>query len=296
MFYILCNTLTPTNRPNSINGIVGNALLAISPGIRFDVPDLFIRNLACAADSPQSLKPYAPWIMFAIEQLINEKFIWAHFPKMFMPPVRDTLRMVKDIGKGKKPVDAPGTASASENAPKVKKARVESPHEENPSLYEICIRTPQALESHIKLDQKEKLELMTELNLLHNHTRQILLYEKEAKNHSWTLLRQHYSRKQLHAKGIKKEYDYLELIVVPRVRRQTPVLPQHSASTDLLFVGHDDEISDTACSLIYKPDVHRTKPSRAHAATPAFASTIPRSSDSDSSSGFNFDSEDTPEE
>src|SRR3989337_903490 len=122
MFYILCNTLTPTNRPNSIKGIVGNALLAISQGIRFNVPDLFIRNLACAADSPQSLKPYTPWIMFAIEQLIDEKFVWAHFPKVFMPPVRDTLRMVKDIGKGKKPVNAPGTASASESAPKVKKA------------------------------------------------------------------------------------------------------------------------------------------------------------------------------
>jgi hypothetical protein len=92
--------------------------------------------------------------------------------------------MVKDIGKGKKPVDAPGTASASENAPKVKKARVEIPREENPSLYEICIHTQQSLESHIKLDRKEKLELMTGLNLLHNHTRQILLYEKEAKNRS----------------------------------------------------------------------------------------------------------------
>jgi hypothetical protein len=184
----------------------------------------------------------------------------------------------------------------SESAPKVKKAKVEIPHEENPSLYEICIRTQQALESHIKLDRKEKLELMTELNLLHNHTRQILLYEKEAKKRSYTLLRQHYSRKQLHAKGIKKEYDYLDLIAVPRVRRQTPVLPQRSASTDLLFVEPDDEISDTAGTLIYKPDVHRTKSSRAHAATPASASTIPRSSDSDSSSGFNSDSEDTPEE
>ena len=54
-------------QPNSINGIMGNALLAISRGIRFDVPDLFIRNLTCAADSPQPLKPYAPWIMYAIE-------------------------------------------------------------------------------------------------------------------------------------------------------------------------------------------------------------------------------------
>ena len=63
MFYVLCNSLTPTNRPNTINGIMVNALLAISQGIRFDVLDLFIRNLAYAADNPQTLKPYAPWII-----------------------------------------------------------------------------------------------------------------------------------------------------------------------------------------------------------------------------------------
>ena len=183
LFHILCNTITPTNRPNSIKGIVGNALLAISHGIRFNVPDLFIHNLACAADNPQSLKPYAPWIMYAIEQLTNEKFFCPYGPKVFMPPVHDTLRMVKDIGKGKSHVDAAGTASTSETAPKVKKAKVEIPHEENPSLYEICIHTRQALESHIKLDRKEKLELMTMLNSLHNYARQTLLHEKEAKKH-----------------------------------------------------------------------------------------------------------------
>lgn len=52
---------------------------------------------------------------------------------------------------------------------------------------------------------------MTELNLLHSYARQTLLHEKEQKKRSWTLLRKHYSRKQLSAKGIKKEYDYLEL-------------------------------------------------------------------------------------
>jgi hypothetical protein len=93
-----------------------------------------------------------------------------------------------------------------------------------------------------------------------------------------------------------KEYNYLELLVVPRIRRQTPLLPQRSASTNLLFVRHDDEIADTAGTLIYKPDDHHAKSSSAHIATPAFASTIPRSSDSDSSSGFNSDSKDSPEE
>ena len=33
IFYVLCNSLTPTNRPDSISGIVGNALMAISQGI-----------------------------------------------------------------------------------------------------------------------------------------------------------------------------------------------------------------------------------------------------------------------
>ena len=61
--------------PDTINGIMGNALLATAHGIRLDILDLFIRNLACAADSPQALKPYAPWVMFAIEQLIEEKFL-----------------------------------------------------------------------------------------------------------------------------------------------------------------------------------------------------------------------------
>ena len=177
---------------------------------------------------------------------------------------------------GKAPTETTSTVSAPESAPKVKKAKVEIPPNENPSLYEICIRTQQALESHIKLDRMEKLELMTELNLLHNHTRQILLHEKEAKKRSWTLLRQHYSRKQLAAKGIMKEYNYLYLLEVPRIRRQTPVLPQRSDSTDLLFVGHDDEIEDTAGTLIYKPDDHPASSSRGHAATPTSTSTIPR--------------------
>ena len=106
LVYILCNSLTPMNRPETINGIVGNALLAMSQGVRFDIPDLFVRILACAADSPQDLKPYAPWIMYAIEQLTGEHFFCPYVLKIFMPPVRNTLKIVKYIGKGKMPVDA----------------------------------------------------------------------------------------------------------------------------------------------------------------------------------------------
>ena len=124
LFHILCNTLTPTYRLNSIKGIVGNALVAMYQGIKFDIPDLFIQNLACAVHNPRSLKPYAPWIMFAMEQLTHEKFLWAYILKVFLPPVHDTLRIVKDIGNGKEPVDTATNAFVSDNAPKVKKADV----------------------------------------------------------------------------------------------------------------------------------------------------------------------------
>lgn len=93
------------------------------------------------------------------------------------------------------------------------------------SLYEICVRTQQTLERHIKMDRKEKVELMTELNLIHNHTHQILLHDKNARNCSWNLLRKNYSHKDLAKKGLLKEYDYLDLLAVPHIRRQTPVLP-----------------------------------------------------------------------
>ena len=88
----------------------------------------------------------------------------------------------------------------------------------------------------------------------------------------------------------------MDLLVVPRIRRQTPMLRDRSASTDLLFVGLDDEIEDISGTLVYKPDAHPAKSSKAHAATPTSALTIPHSLDSDSSSGFNSYSEDSPME
>ena len=102
---------------------------------------------------------------------------------------------------------------ASGQAPKVKQATVEVPHDENPTLYEICLRTQQALERHIKMDRKEKVHLAIEINLLHNTARQALLVAKEEKRRSWVLLRKHYTRKQLHEKGIEKEYDYIDALL-----------------------------------------------------------------------------------
>jgi hypothetical protein len=91
VFYILCNSLTPTNQTESIGGIVANALHALFLGIWSDLPILFILNMAFAVENAQALKPYAPWIMYAIEQLAGKNFFCPHKPKFFTPTIRDTL-------------------------------------------------------------------------------------------------------------------------------------------------------------------------------------------------------------
>lgn len=64
LFYTLCNSLTPTNQPETIGGIMANAFNATYHGIRYDVPDLFIQNMVYAASGAQAFKPYALWIMY----------------------------------------------------------------------------------------------------------------------------------------------------------------------------------------------------------------------------------------
>lgn len=67
MFHILCNSLTPVNRPEKVERIVRNTLHAISLRLHFDLEDLFLWNLASAAEFQKVLKPYAPWIQHVIE-------------------------------------------------------------------------------------------------------------------------------------------------------------------------------------------------------------------------------------
>ena len=72
---------------------------------------------------------------------------------------------------------------------------------------------------------------------------------------------------------------------VPRIRRQTPVLPQHFDSTDLLFVEPDDEIEDTVGTIIYKPAAPSSPADEADPAHSArSALTIPASDSANSSS------------
>ena len=72
----------------------------------------------------------------------------------------------------------------------------------------------------VGIESSAIMELLDELNLIHNHTRQILMHEKDARKQSWTLPRKHYSRKDLAKKGLFKDYEYLDLLAIPRIRRQ----------------------------------------------------------------------------
>ena len=76
---------------------------------------------------------------------------------------------------------------------------------------------------------------------------------------------------------------------MPHIRRQTPVLPQGSASTRPLFVEPDDILEDMAGNFVYKPEAPRSATLKANleahdaSPTPALASTIARSTSLNSS-------------
>ena len=131
-----------------------------------------------------------------------------------------------------------------------------------------------------------------------HYARQTLLLANEQKKCTWTLLGKHYTRDQLHAKGIHKECNYLDLFEAPQLRRQTPVLLERYASIDMILIGPDDEVDETEVTSVYYPVELRPERKysltpeakyRSSAATPASASTItwsgsPNSSNYDDSS------------
>src|SRR4051794_14788594 len=48
-----------------------------------------------AAELPFTLKPYAPWPQVVYNYGRNEDFVACHHLKLFLPPVRDTLELLR---------------------------------------------------------------------------------------------------------------------------------------------------------------------------------------------------------
>lgn len=96
-FYILSKTLLPLSNAHEESNIypfVQHAIFKLSHGMVFDFEDCFLRTFS-AADLPFTYKPYAPWLQAISNFGRSEDFVARHHPKLFTPPARDTLNMLR---------------------------------------------------------------------------------------------------------------------------------------------------------------------------------------------------------
>ena len=98
-FYILSKTLLPLSNPHEESNLhppMRHAILKLSHGFVFDFEDCFLKTMVSFAELPFQYKPYAPWLQAICNVGRNEDFIARHHPKLFTPPARDTLHMLRN--------------------------------------------------------------------------------------------------------------------------------------------------------------------------------------------------------
>ena len=97
-FYILSKTLLPlsnAHEESNLHPAVRHAIFKLSHGMVFDFDDCFLRTMVSTAELPFQYKPYAPWLQAICNFGRSEEFIAHHHPKLFTPPTRDTLHMLR---------------------------------------------------------------------------------------------------------------------------------------------------------------------------------------------------------
>src|SRR3954467_6351998 len=97
-FYILSNSMLPFDTPSEESNIhhhTRHAILKLSHGQVFDFEDCFLRYMVQTAELVYMLKPYAPWLQAICKYGRAEDFVACHHPKLFSPPVRDTLNILR---------------------------------------------------------------------------------------------------------------------------------------------------------------------------------------------------------
>lgn len=96
--FILSNSLlllSTASEESNIYPQVRYAILKLSHGMVFDFEDCFLRTKVFAAELPFTYKPYAPWLQAICNYGRAEDFIARHHPKLFSPPARDTLNILR---------------------------------------------------------------------------------------------------------------------------------------------------------------------------------------------------------
>ena len=94
-------------------------------------------------DSAQHLKTinvFVPWIQKVVDYAMHTEYLAKASHKSFIPPVRDTLKVMEDFSSGKAPVSSTSDYHHTFNGPKLPK-RDRVPNTQPPSHLEVSMRT-----------------------------------------------------------------------------------------------------------------------------------------------------------
>ena len=97
-FYILTNSMLPFNTASEESNIhhhTRHAILKLSHGQVFGFEHCILRYMVQAAELVYTLKPYAPWLQAICNYGRAEEFVARHHPKLFSPPVNDTMNILR---------------------------------------------------------------------------------------------------------------------------------------------------------------------------------------------------------
>ena len=156
LYHILTYTICPLagmNTDNAISDVLRNTIHAISQGYIFDIEDMFLRILMDSTQCPKTIKVFVPWIQKVVDYAMKTEYLAKVSHKSFIPPMRDTLKVMEDITSGTAPGSSTSDYHNTFNGPKLPK-RDRLPNTQPPSHLEVSMRTQQLLLKHMAEDRQ----------------------------------------------------------------------------------------------------------------------------------------------
>src|SRR3954466_16100223 len=238
-FFILSQSLmslSTASEESNIHHHVRHAIVKLTHGHVFDFEDRFLRYMVQAAELVHQLKPYTPWLMPICNYGRNEDFVARHHPKLFVPPVRDTLNIFRQ------PNDPFATYVGVRQH--VNERNMSKAFQKEVYHFEVGIRTQQMLENFIEGNQLQMQHLSDEINRVGNIALNNNQYLRVLKRHSWKGLRKFHSIEKLRDARIYKEYPHLQRNFLRNdvIDRPNPRIPPSQKIDEVLFVNPTEQI------------------------------------------------------
>src|ERR1041385_1376547 len=125
-----------------------------------------------------------PWLQPVCNYGRNDDFVARNHPKLFTPPVRDTLELLR------KPNDIFATYVGVRH--EVNERNISKKFQKDCHHFEVNLRSQQMLENYIEANQRPMKFLADEINRVGNIALNNNQYLRVLKRHSWKGLRKFY--------------------------------------------------------------------------------------------------------